>query len=118
MSQILHVDNSDFFRKLMKAFLSGCGYQSENFARGGDTLAAAESGSVICVIAGLALSDMSGEEFIKRLAVTVPAVPVIVVTSENDEAQHHRLMALGVKAIIQKSADWKEQLGEQLAIIT
>ena len=118
MSQIIHVDNSDFFRKLVKSFLSELGYQSEGFSRGGEAITAVEGGNATCVITGLALSDMGGEEFIKRLTVSAKTVPIIVVTSENNEDLHQRLYTLGVKAVIQKSAGWKELLGEQLAIIT
>ena len=117
MSRIVHVDNSEFFRKLMKTFLSELGHEAESFAGGKDAAAAVKAGKIDCAITSMQLADMSGEEFIKRLADSPQAVPVMVVTSSNDEAQHKRLGALGVKAIIQKSGDWKGELGIQLANI-
>ena len=115
MKHIIHVDNSEFFRKLMKTFLSEIGLDSENFERGEDAMKAVEAGKANCVITGLTLADMSGEEFVKRLTVSNQAVAVIVVTSSDDEKQDARLNALKVKAIIRKSGDWKEDLSKILA---
>jgi two-component system cell cycle response regulator len=111
MKHIIHVDNSDFFRKLMKSYLSEQGLDSESFASGKDALNAIEAGKANYVITGLSLADMSGAEFIKRLNVSSQAVGIIVVTSTNDsEQQTKNLNALGVKAIIQKSGDWQTEL--------
>ena len=115
MSHIVHADNSEFFRKLMKTFLVELGHESENFARGEDAVAAVKAGKTDWVITGMSLGDMGGEEFIKRLAVSEVSAPVIVVTSSDEAAQYQRLVALGVKAIIQKSGDWKTGLSEKLA---
>ena len=112
MKHIIHVDNSEFFRKQVKTFLSESGHYSESYASGEEAMKAVEAGKVNCVITGLILSDMSGEELMKRLAVSPKTVVKIVVTSSTDEAQHKRLEALGVKAIIQKSGDWKSELGK------
>ena len=114
MKHIIHIDNSEFFRKQVKTFLSEKGLESESFARGEDAMKAVNAGEVNCAITGLSLADMSGEELIKRLAVSPKTVVKIVVTSSTDEAQYKRLEALGVKAIIQKSGDWKAELGKFL----
>jgi two-component system cell cycle response regulator len=114
MKHIIHVDNSEFFRKQVKTFLSEKGIDSESFASGEDTMKAVNAGEVNCVITGLHLADMSGEELIKRLAVSSATVVKIVVTSSSDETQYKRLEALGAKAIIQKSGDWKSELGKLL----
>ncbi|MCL1837095.1 MAG: response regulator [Treponema sp.] len=114
MSHIVHVDNSEFFRKLMKTFLSELGHESESFAKGEEAIAAVKAGRAEWVISGMSLADMSGEEFIKRLMVSDKSAPVIVVTSADDETQLKRIKALGVKAAMQKSADWKSDLAEIL----
>jgi len=114
MSHIVHADNSEFFRKLMKTFLVELGHESENFARGEDAVSAVKAGRTDWVITGMSLADMGGEEFIKRLAVSEVSAPVIVVTSSDEKTQHTRLNALGVKAIIQKSGDWKTELADHL----
>ena len=115
MGRIVHADNSEFFRKLMKTFLSELGHDAGSFAGGKDAAASVKAGKADCVITGLQLADMSGEEFIKRLAGVPQKVPVVVVTSSNDEVQHKRLGALGVKAVIQKSGDWKGELSNHLS---
>ena len=115
MSFIYHADNSEFFRKLMKSFLTEAGHQFEGSARGEDAVSAVTSGEADCVITGLQLADMTGEELVKRLIGSKVEAPVIVVTSNNDQTQKDRLKALGVKAVIQKSGDWKGDLSIQLA---
>jgi len=111
MKHIIHVDNSEFFRKQVKTFLSETGHYSESYSRGEDAMKAVESGKVNCVITGLHLSDMSGEELLKRLNVYPKPVVKIVVTASHDEDQFKRLEALGAKTIIQKTGDWKSELG-------
>jgi two-component system cell cycle response regulator len=115
MKHIIHVDNSEFFRKLMKTFLSEHGFESESFSTGEETMNAVNAGNANCIITGLTLADMSGEELVKRLVVSSESMLKIVVTSSQDEAICNRLKALGVKTIIQKSGDWKKELGKVLS---
>jgi len=111
---VIHVDNSGFFRKLMKVFLTELGFFCETFDRGEDVLDAVESRKVTCVITGLELMDMNGEALIKKLLFTGHPMTIIAVTSSGDEARMQRLAELGVKATIQKGGDWKEKLREYL----
>ena len=110
MSRVIHADNSEFFRKLMRTFLSEMGLESESFERGEDVINAVNAGNVSFVITGLALTDMSGEELIKRIIASSHPVPVITVTSNDEASQAKRLSALGVKANILKSGNWKNDL--------
>ena len=110
MSNIIHVDNSGFFRKMMKTFLLEIGLESESYSRGEDALDIVATGRVSCVITGLELVDMSGEELIKRLFFAPQPVSIIVVSSNSDETRNKYLEALGVMAIIQKTGTWKEDL--------
>ncbi|MDR1802956.1 MAG: response regulator [Treponema sp.] len=109
---VIHVDNSGFFRKVMGIFLAELGLESKGFDRGEDVLDAVESRKVSCVICGLELMDMSGEELIKRLLFASYSMTIIAVTSSANEERAQRLKELGVKAIIQKGGNWKEQLRE------
>jgi len=110
MKHVIHVDNSEFFRKLMRSFLVEKGLECESFEKGEDAVNAVADGRASFVITGLELSDMSGEEFLKRLMTQPQKTPVIAVTSSDIEAKHKRIEALGVKAIILKSDDWKAAL--------
>ena len=109
---VVHVDNSGFFRKVMRMFLSELGIQSDSFDRGEDVLDAVEARKVSCVITGLELLDMSGEELIKKLFFATHAMTIIAVTSSDDDVRIQRLSELGVKATIQKGGNWKEKLRE------
>ena len=111
---IVHVDNSDFFRKVMRLFLSGLGHEYRGCSRGEDAIDAVMAGNVDWVITGLELADMSGEDFLKQLAVSVQEIPIIVVTGSNTEEQNRHLQDLGVKAVIQKSGNWKAEIRDQL----
>jgi len=114
MKHVIHVDNSEFFRKLMKSFLSEKGQEYEGFEKGEDAINAVSSGQASFVITGLELPDMSGEELLKRLITLPQKTPIIIVTSNDvtDKLKHYK--SLGVKAIIMKSDDWKAELGKIL----
>jgi two-component system cell cycle response regulator len=115
MKHIVHVDNSEFFRRLMKTYLSEKGLECESFESGEDAVNAVKGERVSFIITGLALADMSGEELIKRLTVLPRKTPVIVVTSKEDALQSKPLEALGVRAVILKSGNWKGELDNILA---
>ena len=116
MKHIIHVDNSEFFRKLMKSFLAEKGLECESFDKGEDAVNAVAGDKATFVITGLSLADMSGEEFLKRLITLPHKTPVIVVTSSSEAEKHKRLEALGVKAVILKTDDWKTELKKLLRI--
>ena len=114
MKHIIHADNSEFFRKLMKTYMAEKGLELESFDNGEDAVKAVAEGKATFVITGLSLADMSGEEFLKRLMTLPQKTPIIVVTSSDETAKHKRLEALGAKAIIMKSDDWKNELSRIL----
>jgi FixJ family two-component response regulator len=114
MVSVIHVDNSGFFRKVMKAFLAGLGMSCESYELGEDVLDAVSTHKVSCVITGLELQDMSGEELIKQLLFSAHPMTIIAVTAIGDEERIERLASLGVKATIQKGSNWKEKLREYL----
>ena len=109
---VIHVDNSVFFRKVMKAFLSELGINVESFERGEDVLDMVEMEKVSCVITGLELVDMSGEDLIRKLLFTAHSMTIIAVTSSDNDVRIQSLANLGVRATIHKGGDWKEKLRE------
>jgi FixJ family two-component response regulator len=114
MISVIHVDNSRFFRKVMKIFLAELGMDCESFECGEDVLDAVETRKVSCIITGLELADMSGEDLIRQLLFSAHPIPIIAVTSSGDEERVRRLENLGVMTTIQKGGDWKEKLREYL----
>ena len=109
---VIHVDNSGFFRKVMKVFLTELGIDSDNFDRGEDVLNAVSNRKISCVITGLELADMSGEELIRQLLFSGHSMTIIAVTGSADDERSQRLADMGVKATIQKGGNWKEKLRE------
>ena len=114
MSRVIHVDNSNFFRKIVGVFVSGFDLEFEGFSRGDEALRSFKNGGVSCVITGLELVDMSGEEFIKKIISFSSSQPIIVLSSHSEDDTAMRLKKLGVKAIIQKSSNWKTELAGYL----
>jgi FixJ family two-component response regulator len=114
MISVVHVDNSKFFRKVMTAFLAGLGMSCESYELGEDVLDAVHTRKVSCVITGLELADMSGEDLIRQLLFSAHPMTIIAVTAIGDDERIERLANLGVKATIQKGGNWKEKLREYL----
>jgi DNA-binding NarL/FixJ family response regulator len=67
---------------------------------------------VSCVITGLELADMSGEDLISQLLFSGHSMTIIAVTSSDNDDRVEHLANLGVKATIQKGGNWKEKLRE------
>ena len=109
---VVHADNSRFFRKVINVFLAELGITSESFDRGEDVLDVVGTRKVSCVITGLELADMSGEELIRQLIYSGHSMTIIAVTGSQDEERIKNLEAMGVKATIQKGGNWKEKLRE------
>jgi FixJ family two-component response regulator len=109
---VIHIDNSRFFRKVMESFLTSMGVTYEGFDLGEDALDVIGVRKVGCVITGLVLADMSGEELIKQLLFSGHSMTISAVTGSEDEACIKRLEQMGVKATIQKGGNWKEKLRE------
>jgi CheY-like chemotaxis protein len=109
---VIHVDNSVFFRKVMRVFLTGLGVDTESFDCGEDVLDAVGTHKVSCVITGLELPDMSGERLIRELIFSGHSMTIIAVTSSANDERAQNLAALGVEATIQKGGNWKEKLRE------
>ena len=109
---VIHADNSGFFRKVIKKFLSELGIDSDGFDNGDDVLNEVGTRKVGCVITGLELSDMTGEELIRQLQFSGHSMTIIAVTGSGNEDRKKRLEEMGVKATIQKGGNWKEKLRE------
>jgi two-component system cell cycle response regulator len=116
MKTIIHIDNSEFFRKVMKNFLAKEGFEVEGFDDPEDAIMAISGGQASMVISGLALAGMEAEECIRRIRENY-AGPLVVISSSLDPQTASSLMALGVKAALDKSASWQESLKAELAAL-
>lgn len=113
---IIHVDNSEFFRKQMRVFLQAEGFEVEGFGSAQEANLAIAAGGADMIILGLTFADIEGEEFIGRV-VNSFAGPVIVVSSSVDMAREEKLLAMGVHAALSKVNRWKESLKLHLAAL-
>ena len=116
MKKIIHVDNSEFFRKLVKSFLQGEGFEVEGFDNAQDANMAIGTEIVDMVIMGLTFADIEGEEFLIKV-VEIFAGPIIVISSSVDNKKEEELLELGAKAAISKSGPWKEDLKPYLSAL-
>jgi two-component system cell cycle response regulator len=116
LKTVIHIDNSEFFRKVMKNFLAKEGFETEGFDNPEDAIMAVSGGQASMVISGLALAGMEAGEFIRRIRENY-AGPVVVISSSLDPRTASSLMALGVKSALDKSAPWQEPLRAELAAL-
>ena len=114
MKRIIHVDNSDFFRKQMTSFLESEGFQVESYNNTREASAAINAGFGDMVIMGLAFVDSEGDDFAAKIIESFSG-PVIVVSSSIDKETEDRLIQMGIKAAVSKSGFWKDNLRPHLS---
>ena len=116
MKTIIHVDNSEFFRKLMRGFLEKEGFEVESFDSAQEANFSIGAGSGDMVITALAFSEIEGMEFVQRIMESFSG-PVIVVSSSVNKALEEKLIDLGVQAALSKSGAWQGKLKSHLAAL-
>ena len=116
MKKVIHVDNSEFFRKHLKSFLEAEGFEVESFDNTQDANFAISGGLADMVIMGLTFSDTDGEAFLLKTVESF-AGPVIVLSSSADKKNTDKLVRLGARAALSKSGSWKEGLKPHLSAI-
>ena len=116
MKRIIHVDNSEFFRKLMKTFLEAEGFEVESFESAQEAGFAIGAGSGDMVIMGLTFSEMEGEEFLSKTALSFSG-PIIVVSSSMNSNRVEELVELGARATLDKTGPWKKDLKPYLSAL-
>ena len=116
MKKIIHLDNSEFFRKLVKTFLEGEGFEVESFKDTQDASLSIASGTANMVIMGLTFVDIKGEDFLVRIKESFEG-PVVVISSSVDKSKEAALVAKGAKAAINKSGPWKDELKLHLSAL-
>jgi len=116
MKKIIHVDNSEFFRKLVKSHLENEGFEVESFSSAQDANMAINGGIVDMVIMGLTFADAQGEDFLTQ-TLEAFAGPVIVISSSVDDKKKKELLLKGVAAAINKSSPWEQFLKPLLSAL-
>ena len=116
MKNIIHVDNSEFFRKQMRIFLEENGFVVEGFDSAQEANLTIGAGSADMVIMGLTFTDTDGYDFAKRVVESFTG-PVVVVSASLTKEKANRLKEMGILAAFDKAASWKEGIAPHLSAL-
>jgi DNA-binding NtrC family response regulator len=95
MASVLIVEDDQNVLAVLRGLLTEFGYHTRGAYTGPDALRIIPSFKPDVVLVDLALIDMPGEHVLERLRTTAPAVPVIVVTGNQDPDRARRTLARG-----------------------
>ena len=109
--KILVVDDEPEVRKLMEHFLTGRGYEVRLAENGRLALAALDTFAPDLVLLDMHMPELDVIETLKGLAARAPALPVIMVTVNDDVETTSRLIQLGAADYVPKpfNLDYLEQ---------
>lgn len=102
-SQILLVDDSALIRNAMKRLLAGLGY--ENVVQADDGKVALEkitNEKPSIVFMDIVMNEMGGYEALQHIRESDQTLPVVMLTSINDQAVIQQCLALGVQGFVVK----------------
>lgn len=105
MATVLIVDDVQIFRDVVSHALKGGGHEAVSAGDGASALQLLRTTVVDLVLLDLAMPNMNGLEFLKRLRAEprLADIPVVVVSALSQAPQIEAAMALGVKARLLKS---------------
>jgi two-component system chemotaxis response regulator CheY len=116
--KFLIVDDSSTMRKIVSLALSGAGHEFEEAENGRLALDKLGAGKYACVMLDINMPEMNGLEFLEAKAklAAVASLPVVVLTTQDEEELRKKALALGAKAFLVKPFK-KEELIATLASI-
>ena len=109
---ILVVDDSATMRKIVGLTLSGAGHSFTEAENGLKALEALKAASFDCIILDINMPEMNGIEFLKaNSSGGGKPKPIIVLTTQDEEALKNEALSLGAKAFLikpfQKEGLWQ-----------
>ena len=109
--KILVVDDEPEVRTLMEHFLLDRGFEVRVAGNGREALATLDVFTPDLVLLDMHMPELDGAETLKQLAVRSPALPVIMITVNEDVETTSRLLQLGAADYIPKpfNLDYLEQ---------
>jgi two-component system chemotaxis response regulator CheY len=116
--KFLIVDDSSTMRKIVSLALGGAGHQFSEAENGREALDIAAKGGFDCIILDINMPEMNGIEFLEARSASAPiaALPVIVLTTQDEANLRDKALALGAKAFLVKPFK-KEELLATIASI-
>ena len=102
--KFLSVDDSATMRKIIQLALKGAGHEVEEAENGLQALDSLKKGPVDCIILDINMPEMNGIEFLKerKKDPSIANIPVLVLTTQDEEALKKEAMSLGAKGFIIK----------------
>ncbi|HEX2673796.1 MAG TPA: response regulator [Polyangiaceae bacterium] len=110
---ILIVDDSQSVRQLVRMVLTGAGYEVIEGCDGKDALAKLTGQKIHLIISDVNMPEMDGISFVKAVK-HLPAykfTPIIMLTTESEEAKRKQGQAAGAKAWVVKPFSPPQMLG-------
>jgi two-component system chemotaxis response regulator CheY len=116
--KFLIVDDSSTMRKIVSLALSGAGHEFAEAENGRQGLELASPGGYGCVILDINMPEMNGIEFLEARSKlpSISAIPVIVLTTQDEAELRDKALSLGAKAFLVKPFK-KEELIATIASI-
>lgn len=101
--QILHLEYSGFFRKLVKEMILESGHTPLESKCGGDVFKVLAQHDVSLIITGFELADMTGEALIESIRDSrYSDIPIVIITSLEANEVKKRLKGLKIDDLILK----------------
>lgn len=100
--RVLVVDDEPAIRRFLRVGLAAQGYVVAESEEGGKAIDTARRGGADMILLDLGLPDIDGIEAIRRIRAIPSAVPIIVLTSRDDEAVKVEALDLGADDFVTK----------------
>ncbi len=113
----LVVDDEPPIRRLLRTGLSSQGYEVVEASDGGSTLAALEAGGIGLVLLDLGLPDTAGLDLLAAIRAAHPILPVIILSSRDDEHGKVDALDLGADDYVTKPFGMAELLARMRAAL-
>ncbi|NCC49767.1 MAG: response regulator [Spartobacteria bacterium] len=112
MTRLLVVDDARYARKaIVNALRLVSDYEIVEYDNAKSALEAINRDPPDCVVTDLLMQDMDGLELLKQMKGITPAIPVIVITADIQEATRQQCLALGAAGFVKKSQIFKPDNG-------
>ena len=107
MNPILVIDDSAMMRKIIQRLLAQAGLPADSVleaANGAEALALLAENTPTLILCDINMPDLSGLELLARIREEQLAtgIPIVMITTENGEAQVRQAIALGARGYIRK----------------
>lgn len=109
--RVLIVDDSAFARSRIARLLSAAGHEPLEASSGQQTLQMVAESPPDAMTVDLLMPDMDGLELIRRLHAAYPALPLIAVSADIQEATQREALLAGARAFVSKSGRLAPLLG-------